>query len=263
MPARKILSKKRISPKKLSSKKMSPKKMRSRKLLSKQTPTKQMPSTMIPSKIPSPCQFTFPFADVRLLITYEGVPAYAHVNSNAMCLASPVWKNFIFPPWKADVDVAPGKDHGGKRKREQNEMEPVEELDFSDDNADLWWGALHMLLRVAHNSLSKDLIQRPDPIIPRKQLVNMAILCNKYICTDILEPWVVRWTAYTWHYDYHEYLNDNPSEVREMMLVGFVFRARNYHFFEAGAWWIYQHGNKSKFRGFPENWPLPDSIVGE
>ncbi|KAF8863691.1 hypothetical protein BDZ45DRAFT_722426 [Acephala macrosclerotiorum] len=56
--------------------------------------------------IPSPPEFTFTLSDVRLKIVYNGSLACVHVYSHAMALASPVWKNFLFPPRSTDVDIA-------------------------------------------------------------------------------------------------------------------------------------------------------------
>lgn len=63
-----------------------------------------------------------------------------------MSLASPVWKNFLFPPWSTDIDTLEDNGKGRERKREQIEMQPVEELDFTEDNA----VALYWLLEIAH-----------------------------------------------------------------------------------------------------------------
>ncbi|TAQ89284.1 hypothetical protein B7494_g2369 [Chlorociboria aeruginascens] len=80
-------------------------------------------------QISSPPEFTFPQSDVRLGITYKGAPAYAHVCSHSMILASDVWNVFLFPPWS-----------------NQATAEPVQDLDFTEDNAE----ALLVLLCVVH-----------------------------------------------------------------------------------------------------------------
>lgn len=72
-----------------------------------------MASTPTTKAIPSPPEFTFTPSDTWLRITYKSTPAYAHVSSQAMALASPVWTKFFFPPWR---DATAG---------------PVEEVDFT------------------------------------------------------------------------------------------------------------------------------------
>jgi hypothetical protein len=59
-----------------------------------------------------------------------------------MALASPVWKNFVFPPFRQtsekDCGNQGGIDNPAVKKPEDNKpaVEPVEELDFADDPAE-------------------------------------------------------------------------------------------------------------------------------
>jgi hypothetical protein len=102
--------------------------------------------------------FTFDPSDVRLKVKYKGESITAHVSSSAMSFASPVWKKFVFQPWKpvaaknrsTDSDSTP--DAKKCKVADQDDRDktksglPVEELDFTGDNGE----ALLILLRIAH-----------------------------------------------------------------------------------------------------------------
>ncbi|KUJ15941.1 uncharacterized protein LY89DRAFT_99541 [Mollisia scopiformis] len=188
--------------------------------------------------LPSPPEFTFTPSDVRLLInTPDDTLAYAHVSSHALVLASPVWKNFLFPPWSTST-------------------EKVLEHDFSDDDP----AALLVLLRIAHLKL-----KGIEEFAPSKDLlVDLAILCNKYVCGDLLYPWIAGWV------DRHcggkvevickrldqslrkkMYKPTSTYESQLMMLVGWIFREHPdlTECFAAGAsWMLFQSAEFPEFR---------------
>jgi len=47
-----------------------------------------------------PNPFEFPLADARVLITYKNTEVTAILSSHALSLCSPVWRNFLNPPWQ-------------------------------------------------------------------------------------------------------------------------------------------------------------------
>lgn len=212
---------------------------RTLKITTKKTPRKPIPKKTAPknmsskntSSMRSSPAWTYPNADVRLKLTPT---FYAHVNSKAMSEASPVWRKFIFPPWRTDTQLA---ELGQTRNRDDDEMQPVEELDFTDDNDNAY--ALLMLLNMAHGrtqDLSLVMLSFPE-------LVKIAILSNKYICMDVAAPWVKKWTGdggMSWSAHFRYYRNDSntPYYALEMMLFGLVFRANRFAYFESGAWWV-------------------------
>jgi len=49
--------------------------------------------------------FILPTGTVKLLVTYEKEKLVGLVSADALVLASPVWKKFLFPSW--DNDPAP------------------------------------------------------------------------------------------------------------------------------------------------------------
>jgi hypothetical protein len=112
-------------------------------------------------------EFTFTPSDTRLKITYKDAPAYAHVSSHAMALASPVWTKFFFPHWR-DATAS-----------------PVEEVDFTEDNAE----ALLILLCIAHLKFEQTLNKTPS----REILIQLTMMCNKYFCHDLVKPWIGDW----------------------------------------------------------------------
>lgn len=187
--------------------------------------------------IPSPKDFTFTSSDVRLKITYKGSLAYAHVSSRAMAHASPVWEKFLFPPWYTTNG-------------------PVEELDFTDDDAD----ALLVVLHVTHHK-TKDI---PCLLPPQRLLINLAIICDKYICPDLVRPWVVLWVESQSRRPYFNYYNPKTTEERQMMLLlGWVFRKEpniSAYLTESIEWMFREI---IQIPQLPEHWPLPPFIMGK
>jgi hypothetical protein len=138
---------------------------------------------------------TFDHCDIHLKVIYKGEAVIAHVSSVAMALASPVWKKFVFPPWKPENKAPKTRSNPITKKRktaDTNESEeqcmhnpsPVEELDFREDNGE----ALLILLRIAHLRFHENPIT-----LPYETLLNLAILCNQYLCINLVKPWLPRW----------------------------------------------------------------------
>jgi hypothetical protein len=125
--------------------------------------------------------FTFEPSDIRLKVNYKGEPVTAHVSSSAMSFASPVWKKFIFPPWKPMAVQDPTTTYestpAAKKSKVTGEKEkdksvlPVEEVDFSDDNGE----ALLILLRIAHLRFHDT-----PTTLAYQTLLQVAVLCDQY-----------------------------------------------------------------------------------
>ena len=106
------------------------------------------------------------------------------VASQAMVLASPVWKKFLFPPWETiqpDNSNPPTTIGSGRQK----------EIDFSHDNSD----ALLVLLNITHLCFTNV----PNTQLPYQMLYDLAILCDQYDCLALVRPWVDKWVVYAAH----------------------------------------------------------------
>jgi hypothetical protein len=141
--------------------------------------------------------FTFDHSDVRFKVNYKGKTIIALVSSAAMSLASPVWKKFFFPPWKttaAKDQATQSATTPASKKRKTAEATakeehdasvlPVEELDFSEDDGK----ALLILLRIAHLRFDENQMTLPNDIF-----LNLAVLCNQYLCINLVKPWLPLW----------------------------------------------------------------------
>ena len=65
-------------------------------------------------------------------------------------------------------------------------MEPVEELDFTEDPAD----ALLILLNITHFHFA-DI----PSTLSTSTLSEIAILCDQYNCVLLVKPWLAQWLA--------------------------------------------------------------------
>ncbi|KAH6696697.1 hypothetical protein BKA61DRAFT_247940 [Leptodontidium sp. MPI-SDFR-AT-0119] len=132
--------------------------------------TADAPSTIVPTQQTFDQFFTFDGSDVEIKAIFQGLKVTGRVASQAMVLASPVWKKFIFPPWT----VHTGADH------------QIKTIDFTEDDG----CALLILLRLAHLQTT---------IIPLKlgldTLFQVAIQCEKYDCLLLLHLILSTWIA--------------------------------------------------------------------
>lgn len=111
-------------------------------------------------------EFRFATGDVRILVTdaRSQEQIIGRVSSDALCLASSVWKKFLFPPWEAEE---PTKD--------------VQEIDCSGDDSE----ALLILLSIAHLKFQN------VPNNPQyATLLQIAVLCDQYDCVGLVRPWL-------------------------------------------------------------------------
>ena len=100
-------------------------------------------------------------------------------SSIALCRASPVWRNFLYPPWGSTRFV----DLGSNNLPQGSPQYPppsVTTIDFTEDS----YSALKILLDFAHGKMP---IQEPDeaPLAFRHDL---AVLCDMYDCVELVKP---------------------------------------------------------------------------
>ncbi|KAG4433038.1 hypothetical protein IFR05_011477 [Cadophora sp. M221] len=116
----------------------------------------------------NPHPFDFPAGDAQMLVTYKNQAITCLVCSQALVCASPVWKKFLFPPWVP----APAPTTGPRQ------------IDCSEDDGE----ALLILLNILHLKF-KDVPIR----LGYKVLIQVAVLCDQYICVSIAKPWIDGW----------------------------------------------------------------------
>ena len=116
--------------------------------------------------------FNFDGGDVRIVVkgSITKEPVTGLVASQAMSLASPVWKKLIFPPWEPT--------YSGKQK----------EIDFSHDSP----AALLVLLNIAHIRFSRI----ANTQLGYQMLYDLAILCDQYDCVELVRPWMDKWLVH-------------------------------------------------------------------
>ncbi|KUJ06372.1 uncharacterized protein LY89DRAFT_410943 [Mollisia scopiformis] len=117
--------------------------------------------------IPTPNPFVFKTGDTRILITHNKERIEGEVSSHALCLASPVWEKFIFPPWNSN-DAAETSD-------------TAKPIDFSEDDS----AALLTLFNIAHLRFHE-----VPACLPYKVLLQVAVLCDQYDCVNLVRPWL-------------------------------------------------------------------------
>jgi len=156
----------------------------------------------------------------RIIVTYKKNRVVAMVSPLAMALASPVWKKFIFPPFRQmppNSDTAVVLERAGTIKNIHDivvletagtteSSEPVvteqiasmklnasnpsvasmEEVDFAEDPAE----ALMILLSITHLRFTTVPLT-----LPLDTLSDVAILCDQYACVHLVKPWLPQWLA--------------------------------------------------------------------
>ncbi|KUJ06373.1 uncharacterized protein LY89DRAFT_743852 [Mollisia scopiformis] len=116
--------------------------------------------------------FIFPTGNICLLVKHDGRVVEGKVSSDSLCQASPVWKKFLFPPWK-DHDLP----------------HSIKQIDCTEDDSN----ALLILLNICHLKF-KDVPQS----LNYRNLLQVTILCDQYDCVDVVRPWLLpsMWLAY-------------------------------------------------------------------
>lgn len=110
------------------------------------------------------------------------------------CLASSVWKKFIFPPFshlRSDEEEPSasswslGKNSEFSKSKISEVPRPVAQLDFTEDDPE----ALHIHLSIAHLRVK----EIPHLYIPYQKLLHLALLCDQYDCAALLTAYVHQW----------------------------------------------------------------------
>lgn len=136
--------------------------------------------------------FTFEAGDREILVNYHDETIAAKVSSQAMSLASPVWRKFVSPPWQSppqpeeDSVADSGYQSGSEAAAADASVEAnkQQQLDFTDDNGN----ALLILLNIAHLKFA-----RVPSKLAYNQLLNVAILVDQYDCGELVRPWLKSW----------------------------------------------------------------------
>lgn len=108
--------------------------------------------------------------DTRLLVKADGVNKVFVVSSQVMRLACDAWSRMLAPD--------------GYFKEAQPTADGMKEVELPDDEGE----ALDILLNIAHLRFDK---------VPRtldfQNLLDVAVLTDKYGITKLVEPWVHKW----------------------------------------------------------------------
>lgn len=142
--------------------------------------------------------------DVRMVVHYSNQSLTLLGSSQALSLASPVWKKILNPPFPKLVSEGGGHDDIQDKQ-----------IDFSEDNGE----ALLLLLHIAHLQLSK---------VPSTQegldtILALTILCDKYDCAGLIKPWLLLWVGGdSTNFKY----NDKPVN-EEWLFIAWVFGRKN------------------------------------
>jgi hypothetical protein len=178
-------------------------------------------------------------ADRRLLLGGSGCHIVLPISSHAMALASPVWKKILHPPFS---QLPPGED-GSAGSQDKYP-------DFSEDDVE----ALLLLLRIAHLQFDK-----VPPELTLEGLLNVAILCDKYICTGLVEPWLPQWLA-------NEETESKEPDCGEWLYIAWIFR-REKIFKELATKLIYEVTTNDEGKCLTSSGedflsPMPPDIIG-
>ncbi|TGO19714.1 hypothetical protein BPAE_0337g00050 [Botrytis paeoniae] len=107
--------------------------------------------------------FDFEDGDVRAKANYRGQIITFRLSSHALCFASPVWKNIVFPPFPLLSSLKNEEEPNSKKAcAVPEEPFPDIELDFTGDNPE----ALFILLQIAHLKFSNVPSQLPRLVKP-------------------------------------------------------------------------------------------------
>lgn len=141
----------------------------------------------------NPNPFEFPGADTKIEVNYKGKKVIGKVSGDALSRASPVWKNFVTPPWQKN-DTSDFK----------SDRPPI---DFLEDDTQ----ALLLLLNIAHLQFRRV----PDEL-GYFELYQIAILSDQYQCVELLYPWIGRWFA-------NEELESKKDGQEGWLFIAWVF----------------------------------------
>ncbi|CZR66909.1 uncharacterized protein PAC_16810 [Phialocephala subalpina] len=154
--------------------------------------------------------FSFKHGNVQIKVTHWSELVRGKVSSHCMVLASKLWENFIFDPTKnqgkskkpqceKEDSIEPRwetqthksqrverQDPTSENGKQETLRRPVKEVDFRDNDSE----ALLVLLRIAH-------LQYNDvpTTLTYKTLLDVAVLCDRYNCVELVEPWLSQWLS--------------------------------------------------------------------
>ncbi|KUJ07175.1 uncharacterized protein LY89DRAFT_789965 [Mollisia scopiformis] len=181
--------------------------------------------------IPSPPEFTFTPSDARIVVIYKNAPAYVHVSSQAMALASPVWKK-IFCPTLSDH---PSKVPLDPLQREILKDTPSQELLVE--------------LAILCSAYRCEGLLKPwiggwtERNFRRWQCGSSSRLDSP----NVWAPEIV-----------------NPKGMQRLMLLGWVFEPDlDFDYYEEAVTWLYQETKEDSLPKIPGNWPLPRGVMGK
>jgi hypothetical protein len=187
--------------------------------------------------------FIFDTGNVRILVTYSNEQLVGKVSSDALFLASPVWKKFLFPPWVIqDTSVVAS---------EIVAEVGMKEIDCSEDDGE----ALLVLLNIAHLNFAA-----VPTKLPYNTLFHLVLLVDQYQCIKLMQPWLKEWMI------------DEGRESRLHGQEGWLFIAWVFgreDVFEALAMklvpclGIDSKGNFMRDMAYLRAEPMPDGIIGK
>lgn len=140
---------------------------------------------------PTPSTHILDPAGDRFLVVNKGQSQQTfRVSSKAMCLASPVWRAMMDPsgPWKEAQDGA--------------------HVEFPEDDPD----TLHIILNIVHFHF-----HRIPSSLTYEQLLDLAILCDKYDTARLL----LLWFQLHWKSPFSKYAQEQGKECS--LLIAWVF----------------------------------------
>lgn len=126
--------------------------------------------------------------------------------------------------------------------------------------------ALLVLLCVAHLQF-EDILKK---IPPKKLLIDLAILCDAYLCRDLMRHWMKTWITREWDYDVDPWVEDRHAwkkrnkiaDLKTIMLLSWVFGpVSNVNLFKIGVEWLYLDNVKDKISEFSDEWPMPVDLM--
>lgn len=217
--------------------------------------------------------FTFEGGDVNLITMYKGKRVVGKVASQAMVLASPVsncfpsvlkaladaiqvWKKLLFqPPISQLSQDKAGEQSSTKSGHQTPRTIMAKEIDCGGDDG----GALLILLRIAHLQFNEN----PKNLF-LIQLFDIAGLCEKYDCHDLIRPWSGRWITSLRH-------NVGEWAIGDCRWIYIAWAFGIQDIFQAAALNIIKQVYLSGLDRRPTvRWvrridrePMPDRIVGE
>lgn len=219
---------------------------------------------------------SFKHGNVQIKVTYRDELVMGEVSSHCMAMASKVWENLIFNP-RAKHQAKDKKSQGetedkldpgsidqthnnqcvekegpaSETDKQGNSGMPVKEVDFRAENGE----ALILLLRIAHLHYSD---------IPKtlayKTLLDVAVLCDRYNCVELVQPWLPRWLS-------DEEKSCKEAEHENWLFIAWVF-GRDKVFSDLTANMVREattnkKGKYLKFSGAKVSWPMPPKILSK